>query len=104
MAVLEPYADRIAVIGQVGHAGPVALATARLHALRGDSDRALADLSRAEDIARRTGAVPTRLWCALVRCQLDEVGPARSEAVRKLASEAEALGMGGLAARASQLS
>lgn len=104
LAVLEPYADRIAVIGQVGHAGPVALATARLHALRGDSDRALADLSRAEDIARRTGAVPTRLWCALVRCQLDEAGPARSEAVRKLASEAEALGMGGLAARASQLS
>ncbi|MEV0670551.1 BTAD domain-containing putative transcriptional regulator [Mycobacterium sp. NPDC050441] len=103
LAALQPYGDRIAVIGQVGHAGPVALAIARLHALRGDPERALADLARAEDIARRTGAVPTQLWCALVRCQLDGVGPTRRETARRLAAEAEALGMAGLAARALQL-
>ncbi|WP_454789104.1 BTAD domain-containing putative transcriptional regulator [Mycolicibacterium lutetiense] len=103
LTALEPYADRIAVIGQVGHAGPVALAIARLHALRGDPERALAALVRAEDIARRTGAIPTQLRCALVRCQLDGVGPARRETARRLAAEAEALGMASLAARALQL-
>jgi DNA-binding SARP family transcriptional activator/DNA polymerase III delta prime subunit len=103
LAALEPFADRIAVLGQVGHAGPVALATARLHALRGDHERALADLTRAEAIAYRTGAKPTQLWCALWRCRLDEDGPQRRETARRLATEAEALGMAGLAARALTL-
>ncbi|MGW4097418.1 BTAD domain-containing putative transcriptional regulator [Mycobacterium sp. NPDC004974] len=107
LAVLEPFADRVAVLGQVGHAGPVALATARLHALRGDRERALADLVRAEDIADRTGAKPTKLWCALLRCRLDlEIdadGPAPRAAARTLAAEAGALGMRGLATLAQQL-
>nr|WP_280833620.1 BTAD domain-containing putative transcriptional regulator [Mycolicibacterium frederiksbergense] len=103
LAALEPFVDRIAMIGHVGHAGPVALATARLHALRGDRERALADLDAAEDIARRTGAKPTLLRCALLRCQLIEDGPARREAAGVLAAEAEALGMGGLASRALRL-
>ncbi|WP_243858515.1 BTAD domain-containing putative transcriptional regulator [Mycobacterium sp. DL440] len=107
LAALEPFRDRVAMIGQVGHAGPVALATARLHALRGDHRRALVDLARAEDIADRTGAKPTQLWCALLRCQLDPEldghGSARRETARRLAAEAEALGMVGLAARALTL-
>jgi hypothetical protein len=45
LAELEPYGDRIAVIGQVGIAGPVALSSARLHALAGDHERARADLA-----------------------------------------------------------
>ncbi len=66
LAVLEPFVDRVAVLGQVGHAGPVALATARLHALRGDRERALVDLALAEDIADRTGAKPTEtVVCAV---------------------------------------
>ncbi|MUL80937.1 AAA family ATPase [Mycobacterium sp. CBMA247] len=103
LAALEPFADRIAMIGQVGHAGPVALATARLHALRGDRERALVDLARAEEIASRTGAKPTQLQCALLRCQLVEDGPTRREAAGVLAANAEALGMAGLAARALHL-
>ncbi|MBU9764112.1 AAA family ATPase [Mycobacterium sp. TNTM28] len=103
LAALEPFADRIAMIGQVGHAGPVALATARLHALRGDRERALIDLGRAEDIARRTEAKPTQLWCALLRCRLTEDGPSRREAARQLLAEAQELGMAGLVVRVSLL-
>ncbi|QRY54885.1 AAA family ATPase [Mycolicibacterium septicum] len=107
LAVLEPFVDRVAVLGQVGHAGPVALATARLHALRGDRERALVDLALAEDIADRTGAKPTKLWCALLRCRLDlefdTDGPAPRAAAHRLATDARALGMLGLAALAQQL-
>ncbi len=70
LTVLTPFVDRIAVIGQVGVAGPVALATARLHALAGQRDRALADLACAERIARRTGAAPTLQRCALLAREL----------------------------------
>ncbi|HMP63250.1 MAG TPA: hypothetical protein PKA17_09255, partial [Phenylobacterium sp.] len=39
--------------------GPVALATARLHALRGDTRHALADVAVARQIAERSAGVPT---------------------------------------------
>ncbi|UGU31209.1 AAA family ATPase [Mycolicibacterium smegmatis] len=104
LAVLQPFTDRIAVIGQVGHAGPVALATARLHALRGDRARALEDLAKAEDVARRTGARPTLMRCALLACELAEDGAARRQAAAKLAADAEAMGMHGIAAQARSLS
>ncbi|WP_234790986.1 BTAD domain-containing putative transcriptional regulator [Mycolicibacterium wolinskyi] len=100
LAALEPFIYCIAVIGQVGLAGPVSLATARLHALQGDRERALADLARAENIGRRHGGKPTLLRCALLACQLDEDGPARREAARTVARQGEALGMRGIAARA----
>ena len=51
---LEPFVDRIAVIGQIGVVGPVALATARLRLLAGDRQRARADLDRARALAERT--------------------------------------------------
>ncbi|PJK22897.1 AAA family ATPase [Mycobacterium goodii] len=103
LAALKPFTERIALIGQVGHAGPVALATARLHALRGDRARALADLAIAEDIARRTEAKPTLLRCALLACQLDDEGPTRRQAAAKLAADAEAMSMRGIAAQAREL-
>ncbi|MGV0741697.1 BTAD domain-containing putative transcriptional regulator [Mycolicibacterium sp. XJ870] len=103
LAALQPFVDYIAVIGQVGLAGPVALATARLHAVRGDRLRALQDLGRAADIGHRLGGRPTLLRCALLACQLDDDGPARRATARALAAEAEALGMRGIAARASLL-
>ncbi|TFV57908.1 AAA family ATPase [Mycobacterium sp. PS03-16] len=99
LAVLSPYRDRIAVIGQVGVAGPVALATARLHALLGDPDRALADLATAEDIATRTGGIPTLLRCRLLRCELAP-DPATA---RSLAGDALAAGMRGIADAAAAL-
>lgn len=97
---LTPYTDRIAVIGQVGLAGPVALATARLHALRGDRPRAVQDLAAARAIAERTGGVPTLLRCRLMNCELAEPAVTRAAGAQELAAEAEALGMAGVAAAA----
>jgi hypothetical protein len=69
---LEPFGDRIAVIGQVGVVGPVALATARLRVLVGDHDRAHADLARARAIGARTAAAPTLARCDLLAAELAE--------------------------------
>lgn len=55
---LTPHRERIAVIGQVGLAGPVALATARLHVALGDTGRARADLATARALAERAGERP----------------------------------------------
>lgn len=103
LAELEPFRDRIAVIGQVGLAGPVALATARLHALRGDRERALEDAAAARRIAERSGGVPALLRCRLLECQLAEPSAQRAAAARDLAVEAEAVGMAAVAAAARGL-
>ncbi|MDG4664354.1 BTAD domain-containing putative transcriptional regulator [Mycobacterium sp. 236(2023)] len=103
LAELAPYRDRIAVIGQVGLAGPVALATARLHALRGDHGQALDDLTVARGIAERSAGVPTLLRCRLLECELAEPSPERSAAARRLATEAADVGMAAVAAAARAL-
>lgn len=103
LGALDPFRDRIAVIGQVGMAGPVALATARLHALRGDSGRALADVALARDIAERTGGVPALLRCRLLTCELAEPSPERAGAAAALAAEAERIGMATVVAAARRL-
>ncbi|MDO3635009.1 BTAD domain-containing putative transcriptional regulator [Mycolicibacterium arseniciresistens] len=103
VAVLEPFADRIAVIGQVGSAGPVALATARLHALLGDRGLALAALAQARDIAARTGGTPSLVRCRLLECELDQPGPQRSAAAREVAEQARRLGMRAVAEAADRL-
>ena len=79
---------------------PVALATARLHALRGDRPRAVQDLAAARAIAERTGGVPTLLRCRLMNCELAEPAVTRAAGAQELAAEAEALGMAGVAAAA----
>lgn len=94
---LAPFGDRIAAIGQVGVAGPVALATARLHALRGDRTAALADLAVARAVAERTGGVPSMLRCRLLECELTESAAQRVAAATVLAADAEAIGMAGVA-------
>ncbi|AFM16232.1 putative transcriptional regulator [Mycolicibacterium chubuense NBB4] len=103
LAELTPYRDRIAVIGQVGLAGPVALATARLHALGGDRRRALEDVAMARGVAERTGGVPTLLRCRLLECQLTESAAERAAAARRVAGDAAALGMAGVARAAEAL-
>lgn len=101
---LDPFRDRIAVLGQVGMAGPVALATARLHALRGDTRRALADVAVAREIAERSAAVPTLLRCRLLECQLAEPSADRAADAAVLAAEADSVGMAAVAAAARALS
>ena len=88
------------MIGQVGIVGPVALATARLHALLGDDAAARRDLSLAEGIARRGGGLPSLLRARLLACELDGQSGDVGAAARALADDAERLGMRGVAADA----
>ncbi|KMO80354.1 BTAD domain-containing putative transcriptional regulator [Mycolicibacterium obuense] len=100
---LTPHRERIAAIGQVGLAGPVALATARLHAALGDVARTQADLATARALAERTGGAPTLLRCRLLDCELMEPSPERAAAAAALAADAERAGMLGVAASARAL-
>ncbi|MCF7549810.1 BTAD domain-containing putative transcriptional regulator [Pseudonocardia sp. WMMC193] len=99
LEVLTPLTGLVATTGQVGVVGPVALATARLHLLRGDADRARADLAVAAALAERAGGVPSILRCRLLALQLDP-DPA---AARTLAADAEAAGLRGVAREAQTL-
>lgn len=96
---LVPFVDRIAVIGQVGLAGPVALASARLYALKGDVAGAREQLAQARALAERTGGLPALLRCDLLECSLDSD---RQRAAR-LAVEAGELGVAGVADKAREL-
>lgn len=103
LSALEPSAGRIAVIGQVGVAGPVTLAMARLYVLTGDRERALRCLADARELAERTGGVPSLLRCRLLACELESVGPARTAAALRIADEAARLGMVSVAEAARAL-
>lgn len=91
---LDPYRDRIAVIGQVGLAGPVAHATARLRFLLGEP--AESDLATAVALAQRTGGAPTLLRCRLLQLQMG--GDAGN-----LEDDARRMGMLGVADAAARL-
>lgn len=99
IAELEPFVDRIAMLGQVGIAGPVPLAIARLYALLGDTDRARELISLGEEMTSRNRGVPALLRLRLLRAELDG-DPSTAEAV---AVEAERIGMAGVAAAARRL-
>ncbi|WP_420880401.1 BTAD domain-containing putative transcriptional regulator [Rhodococcus sp. (in: high G+C Gram-positive bacteria)] len=101
--LLAPFTDRIATVGQVGVVGTVAEASARLHALLGRADRAMALLDEAERIATRTSGTPTLLRCRLFRAQLAPASAARGSELAAVADEAERRGMHGLAAQARSL-
>ena len=103
LAELTPYRDRIAVIGQVGLAGPVALATARLFALLGAVAQAREELAVARALAERAGGAPTLLRCRLLECELTVSPAERSAAAAALAADAAAAGMAGVAASARAL-
>lgn len=101
---LRPHTGRIAAIGQVGSAGPVALATARLHALLGDTGSARSDVAYAQAMAERSGGVPTLLRCALLLCELDAAaGEDVADRLASIASEADRIGMQSVAALARAL-
>ncbi|BBY87838.1 BTAD domain-containing putative transcriptional regulator [Mycolicibacterium tokaiense] len=95
LARLDPFRDRIAVIGQVGLAGTVAHATARLRVLLGES--AEADLATAEAISQRTDGVPSLVRCRLLRLELGDGDAAALE------RDARRLGMHGVADAAARL-
>lgn len=100
---LHPFGDRIAVVGQIGVVGPVALATARLRLLAGDRDQAWAELSRARALAERTGAAPTLVRCALLAAELSESDEQRRAMAAEVAADARGLGMLAVEATALKL-
>jgi hypothetical protein len=100
---LGPHRDEIAVIGQVGIVGPVALATARLHALLGDDAAARRDVKLAEHIAVRGGGVPLALRARLLACELDAGVIDVAPTAREVAAQAHRLGMRRVAAAARAL-
>ncbi|GAB2480864.1 BTAD domain-containing putative transcriptional regulator [Jatrophihabitans fulvus] len=105
--VLTPVQDCLAAFGQCGTVGPVALATARLARLLGDTVRARELLAAAQDLCERTGGAGAALHCrveaALWDHAEDAAGPGATrtaDALFELAREAEAGGRYGLAERA----
>ena len=100
---LAPFADQIALLGQLGAVGPVDLARARLEAVAGRRDRALELLAGAEALSERTGGKPSSLRCRLLRAELDPPGAARAATLSAIATDAEALGMSSVAASARTL-
>lgn len=103
LAELEPFADRIAIIGQVGVVGPVALAIARLYAASDDIARAAEFNAIARDIATRTGGIPSALRCRLLDCQLRPPSVARAADVSTIIDAATSIGMNGLVTEARRL-
>lgn len=71
LALLGPFAGRIAAIGHVGTTGPADLATGRLHALRGAHGVARQHLRRARALAERTGGRPSVARCDRALRELD---------------------------------
>jgi hypothetical protein len=102
LAELEPFADRIAVIGQVAVVGPVAFAIARLHAVAGDLESALAYNTAAREHAERTGGLPSVLRCRLLDCRLR--GGDRDTELADLEHQASSIGMKGLVREIQQVS
>ncbi|MCA1005856.1 AAA family ATPase [Rhodococcus hoagii] len=101
--LLAPFTDRIATVGQVGVVGTVAEASARLHAMSGQTDQASAMLEQAERIAHRSSGTPTLLRCRLLRAQLEPDSTGRAGELSAVAEESERRGMHGLAAQARSL-
>ncbi len=100
---LEPFADRIAMIGQTGVAGPVALAIAQLHTAQGERGAACESLAQALSVARGNEGAPSTVRCRLLECELEESPERRRQLARDVADAAERLGMLGVARRASTL-
>lgn len=101
--LLEPHTGRIATVGHVGELGSVAEASARLHALLGRVEQASTLLDRAEKVAGGSRGAPTLLRCRLLRAQLREPSTERERELTEVATESEALGMLGVAARARSI-
>jgi hypothetical protein len=102
---LAPYRNGIALIGQVGVAGPVALAMARLALLLDDHAGARALLATAVAVAERTRGHGSLVRCALLRQQIDqqELGRVDCSAVADIARQAERRGLLGVLRDAEQL-
>jgi DNA-binding SARP family transcriptional activator/tetratricopeptide (TPR) repeat protein len=96
---LEPFEDFIGLFGQIGGAGPVSLALARLDALLGRRDSARRRTAAARRVADDNGGLCALIRCRLLEAELDAASPAVYEAI---AEDALRLGMLGVAQRARE--
>ncbi|MDA0185724.1 hypothetical protein OJ997_35800, partial [Solirubrobacter phytolaccae] len=71
LALLDPYAGRIAVVGHIGVINTVDYARGRLLALMGETDRAREILEGTLAFARATGGAPTVARCERALAELD---------------------------------
>ena len=95
---LAPYADRVAIIGQVGCVGPVSIALARLHAALGQVDEAREQARYALALGERTDGFPTVLRARLLLARLAEPSPSRDAELADIRTRARELDMLGVAA------
>jgi DNA-binding SARP family transcriptional activator len=98
VADLEPFSDRVAMIGQVGCVGPVAIALARLYMAIGRTEDARRQASQALELGERTDGVPTILRARLILTQLQEPSPTRDAELAEIGARARELDMLGVAA------
>jgi len=102
---LEPVAHCVAIIGQVGVAGPVGLALARICALAGDLDAARQHLATATQVSSRSRGGGALLRCQLLTEQLTaQAGrPVDPSCLRAIADQARRRGMHGVEREAASL-
>ncbi|MGZ8178615.1 BTAD domain-containing putative transcriptional regulator [Williamsia sp. SKLECPSW1] len=98
IADLAPFADRVAIVGQVGCVGPVGLALARLYAEVGRVDEARACAVDALRLGERTEGIPTVLRARLLLARLSDPSPDRDAELARISSRARELDMLGVAA------
>ncbi|HEY9314878.1 BTAD domain-containing putative transcriptional regulator [Williamsia sp.] len=96
IAELEPFADHIGLIGQLGNVGPVGLALSRLYVLTGNPTAASESVAVAAGIAERSGGRPTLLRCRVLDLQLRGAGDRSADEFDELERQAEELGMAGV--------
>ncbi|MEH3154411.1 MAG: BTAD domain-containing putative transcriptional regulator [Gordonia paraffinivorans] len=95
---LAPYADRVAIIGQVGCVGPVSLALGRLHAALGRVEEAREQARFALDLGERTDGFPTVLRARLLLARVAEPSASRDAELAEIRTRARELDMLGVAA------
>ncbi|MBO9531706.1 MAG: AAA family ATPase [Solirubrobacteraceae bacterium] len=104
VALLAPYEEAVAIVGDVGQFGPVALALARAQHLLGETDEAARLLEIATTLATEHGGRPSLLRCRLAAVHIDASGRGdRTEELESIAAAADDLGMAGIAREARAL-
>lgn len=95
---LAPYADRVAIVGQVGCVGPVSIALARLHAALGHVEEARQQARFALALGERADGFPTVLRARLMLVRLADPSPSRDAERADIRTRARELDMLGVAA------
>ncbi len=100
---LYEFRDGIAITGQVGCLGPVALPLAELAHLLGDTAQADEFVAQALELAQRGGGRPSVLRCRLLQARMHPESPHRAATLAEVQVQARALGLQSVAESARLL-